>query len=277
MAFPGGVALVSLPETVSKEVAVLDISEDLDCTNSVCVEIHGGYTNSFTIDRNQGDVTLTRTNQSNAPPIYRSEEITLLHDSGSSTDIDVIPVSNDVKDVKRLTYIDVNVNMVTFSKTIITDTSVNNGAVTRTITQANYASTDPTEDPEITYIYDSENDQRDLMKIYNTSNGVRYTSDEILDTSLLPVTGSDTLLLTVRVVQNGGHGGLGYEEDILAEISIDPNNLTGTYYMFDDYLITITPNGQDVLVYVKSFTSGRTVYYGTTQVTGAQQVITIAA
>ena len=273
MSFPAGVALVTLPETTTKETPVLDISVDLDCTDSACVEIHGGYTNSFTIDRNQGDVTLTRTNQSNAPPVYAGEEITLLHDAGSDTNLDVVATVNDTKDITRLTYYDVNVNMVTLSKTVVTDTSINGGAVTRTITQYNYSSTDPTEDPETTYVYDTETDQREYMKIYNTSNGVRYTNAEIVDPSVLTISASNNLLLTVRIVQNGGYG---FDEELLVEVSIDPNNLLGTYYIIDDYLITITPDGADVIVKVKSFTNGMTVYYGSTQVTGANQTITIA-
>ena len=274
--YPEGVALVSLPETFTKEQPVLTISVEYNCADSACVQISGGYTNSFTIDRNTNDVTLTRTNQSNAPPVYAGEEITSIHDSGSSTNISVTPISQVTKDVERLTYYDVNMNLGSLIKTVITDTSVNNGTPTRTIVQSIYSGTDASATPTSTYVYDvsQSKDDRDSMKIYNTSNGVRYTSDNLINQSTLPIgTVSTTAILTVRIVQNGGNG---YTEDILLEAIIDQNNLNGKYYIFKDYLITITPNGTDVVITVKSYSSGKTIYYGATQVTGANQTITIA-
>ena len=178
-AYPDGVALVTLPTTFTKEVAVLDVSAVIDCTDSACIEIKAGYTNSFSVDRNNGDVTLTRSNQSNAPPVYAGEDITLIHDSGSSANISVVPISHSANDVKRLTYFDVNVNLGALTKTIITDTSVDGGTATRTITQEIYSGTDASADPTTTYVYDSTTDQRDDMKVYNTSNGVRYSSDNL--------------------------------------------------------------------------------------------------
>ena len=273
VSYPDGVALVSLPKTFSKETPVINISTDLDYLDSACVEIHGGYTNSFTIDRNNGDVTLTRSNQSLAPPIYSGEEITLIHDSGSSTNVPIIPILEETREVKRLTYYDVNVNMECLVKTVITDTSIDGGAFTRTITQDIYESTDPNGTIETTYVYNSETDQRDLMKIYRTNTGVRYSSAELINQTTLPISSiSSTSLLVVRIVQNGGNG---FDEVILPEVAIDTSAASGTYYKFNDYLITITPNGADVVIYVKSYSSGKTIYYGTTQVTGANQTITI--
>ena len=272
-AYPDGVALTTLPSTFSKEVATLDISNPIDCMDSACVEIHAGYTSVFTIDRDVGDVTLTVTNQSNAPPVYKGEDITLIHTSGNSTNIPVVPLSDDTKEITRLTYFDINVNLETLTKTVITDTSVNGGTATRTITQDVFSGTDPSATPTATYVYDSTTDQRDDMKIYNTSNGVRLSSAEITNTSFLPIgTVSNTAILTVRIVQNGGAG---FEEEILLNAVIDENNLNGKYYIFNDYVITITPDGEDVVIYVQSYSSGKTIYYGTTQVTGANQTITI--
>ncbi len=273
--FPDGVALVTLPETFSKEVAVLDISTDYDCSDSACVEIKAGYTSTFTIDRNNGDVTLTRTNQSNAPPVYAGDEITLLHDSGSSTNLDIQIVSDDEYEVKRMTYYDVNVNLDALTVTTITDTSVNSGSYTREITQNVYAGIDPTEDPTTSYSYNSTTDDRESMKVYNTSTGIRYTSDNLVNQSVLPMGDvSDSVILSVSILQNGGTG---YEEVITLNAVINEDNLNGKYYMFSDYVIEITPSGEDVVIHVVSYSSGKTIYYGTTQVTGANQTITIAA
>ena len=273
--YPGGVALITIDnDDIEKETPYLDLSDDLNCMDSACVQIKGGYSNSFTIDRNAGDVTLTRSNQSNAPPIYKGEEITLIHDSGSSTPISVVPITDDTKDVKRLTYYDVSVNLLTLTKTIITDTSVNGGTATRTIVQENYAGTDATETPVSTYVYNSTTDQRDYIKIYNTSNGVKYSNTEIISQSELPISTMTTSILTVRILQDGGTG---FDENILVEVSLDDDNDNGTYYKMDDYLITITPNGANVVIIVQSYTTGTLIYYGETQVTGANQTITIQA
>ena len=273
-AFPYGVALYTLPnpETFKDETPVIDITTEIDYTDSACVEIQAGYTESFSIDRDDGDVTLTRSNPSTAPPVYASEDIELIHDSGSSAPIDVEVISDDVIEVKRLTYLDVNVNMVTLTKTVITDTIVNEETLTRTIVQENYNSTDPTEDPTSTYVYNSETDQRDEIVVYNTSNGVRYTNDDLVDQDALPISVSSDAVLIVRIVQKGGQG---YEEDIAIVISIDEDDLTGTYYLFDNYVITITPDGEDVVIYVKTYTGDQVIYYGEVEVTGEDQVITI--
>ena len=76
----------------------------------------------------------------------------------------------------------------------------------------------------------------------------------------------------MRIIQSDGSG---YAEDILLEASIDTTNVNGKYYKFDDYVITITPDGADVVITVKSYSSGKVIYYGSTQVTAANQVITI--
>ena len=274
-AYPGGVALITIDDNnIIKETPYLDLSVEINYMDSACIQIEGGYTNSFTIDRNAGDVTLSRSNQSNAPPVYKGEEITLLHDSGSSSNLSVVPVSHETKDVKRLTYYDVSVNLLTLTKTTITDTSVNGGTATRTIVQENFAGTDSTATATSTYVYNSTTDQRDSMKIYNTSNGVRYSSADIINQSVITITPSSSQLLVVKIIQNGGSG---FEEVALVEVSLDDDNENGTYYKIDDYLITITPDGADVVITVVSYSSGKVIYYGTTQVTGANQTITIEA
>ena len=272
---PDGVALVSLPTTYSKEVATIDIEDEIDYEDTACVRIMGGYKNTFVIDRNGSDVTLTRSDTAKSPPIYQGENVTKIHDSGSSSQIAITPISSTTKDIKRLTYYDVNVNLGSLMKTIITDTKTDNGAYVRTIEQRIYSGTDDSATPSTTYVYNGTTDQRDNMKIYNTSNGVRYTSANLINQTTLPIgTVSTTPNIVVRIVQDGGAG---YTELIELEANIDNSNTSGKYYLFKDYIITITPNGADVTITVVSRANGgKVVYYGTTQVTAAEQVITIS-
>ena len=278
--YPGGVALQTLPTTFSKEVVVLDISTEIDCSDSACVRILPGYKNVFTIDRDDGDVTLTRSNTTNAPPIHKGVNITLIHDSGSTTPIEVDNLSNEVRNVKQMTYYDYNVNMDELIVTVITDTATNGGSsYTRKIVQSTYAGHLVTETPKSVYTYDPENsiDQRDSMKIYRTETGVKYTVNDIINQSTLPINNSDisnTAIVSVLILQNGGAG---YEETITLNAVVDENNTEGMYYVVDNYTVSIVPDGQEVIVTVKEFESGNVIYYGTTQVTGANQTITIAA
>ena len=123
------------------------------------------------------------------------------------------------------------------TKTIITDTSVGGATPTRTIVQEIYSGTDVSVAPTTTYVYNSTTDQRDNMKVYNTSNGVRYTSANLISQTVLPIgTVSNTGILTVRILQDGGSG---FDDELLLEAVIDSNNLNGKYYIFNDYLFII--------------------------------------
>ena len=275
---PDGVALVSLPDTFSKETPVLVIDEELDYSDSACVELHAGYKNSFTIDRNGNDVALTRTNQSQAPPIYAGVEISLVHDTGSSNPIPIAYEVNETQDIKQMTYYDYNVNMNELMVTQIRDTSTDGGSTyRRTITQSLYTGYTVTDTPKSVYKYDPANsiDQRSSMKVYNTDTGVKYSVTDLLNQTMLSINNSNisnTQLVNVVIVQKGGNG---FEEDITFNAVVDANNTNGVYYLFDEYIVKITPDGEDVIIVVNSYSGSKTIYYGTTQVTGANQTITI--
>ena len=278
-AHPVGVSLVSIPTTIVAETTY--IPDDLDDSDSACVKITAGYKNSLTIDRNDGDVAITRANGDNAPPpVYASETLTLLHDTGSSTALDVETVSSVTKDIRRMTYYDLNVNLDTVMTTVITDESTNGGtSYTRaSIVQKIYNTNVATGTPTSTYVYDPNAatpiDQRSDMKIYNTANGVKMSEANIINQNNLPIDPnriSSTDVLTVRLLQGDGS----FTEEITLNAAIDHDNTSGIYYLFNNYLITITPTGQAVTVKVISYSSGTTIYYGTTQVTGANQTIEI--
>lgn len=278
-AHPVGVSLTTIPTTTVSGTTY--IPNNLDDSDSACVKITAGYKNSLTIDRNDGDVAITRANGDNAPPpVYASETLTLVHVTGSSTPLEVETISSVTKDIRRMTYYDLNVNLDTVMKTVITDESTNGGSsYTRTsVVQSIYATNVATGTPTATYTYDPNAatpiDERSDMRIYNTANGVRMSEANIINQSNLPIDSSkisSTGVLTVRLLQGDGS----FTELITLNAVIDHDNTNGIYYLFNDYLITITPTGQEVTVKVTSYSSGTTIYYGTTQVTGSPQTIVI--
>lgn len=279
---PDGVALVSLPDpsTYEKETPVIAINVELDYEDSACVRIVPGTKQTYTMDRNNNTVTLTRSNQSNAPPVYAGEAITI-YESGSSTPIQPSYDSSTTKIIKRMTYYDVNVNLDTLMVTQVTDVSTNGGSSYQRmrIVQKIYPGKDDTATPSATYIYDVEQgiDQRDKMKVFNTSNGNKYTNANLIDTSILQIPdnmlpGQDDVVLVVRIIQQGNNG---YTEEINIHATIDNNNTNGSYYLYNNYKILVTTTDGTVIIKVISIDSGAQVYYGETKATTVGQVITI--
>ena len=280
---PDGVALVSLPDptTYVKETPVININTELDYEDSACVKIIPSAKQTYTMDRNSNTVTLTRSNPTNAPPVYAGEAITVL-ESGDSTPIEPNCIDSSTKIYKRMTYYDVNVNLDNLTITQVTDMSTNGGAsYTRMrIVQKIFANKDDTSNPSNTYVYDREAniDQRNMMKIFNTSNGNKYTLDNLLDTSVLQIpnsqipSGQNDIILVVRVIQQGNNG---YTEDINIHATIDNDNTNGSYYLYENYKIIVTTTDGTVTIRVISIDSGAQVYYGETKATTVGQVITI--
>ena len=277
---PEGVALVSLPsvQSIQAETPVIDISVELDYDDSACMRVIAGSKLDYSMDRNSNDVALTRSNPSNAPPVYAGESITV-HESGGSTPLEIETVSSSMKIIKRMTYFDVNVNLDTLVTTIITDTSTNGGvSYTRTIEQNYYAGKSVTDTPTATYKYDATAgvDQRDSIKIYHSTTGVRYTNDNIINQSTLTITDGSlptNVVLSVHIIQQGNDG---YEEVINLIGIIDVNNLNGTYYLYQKYVIDVSTTDGKVTITVTDLDSN-TIYYGETQVTTEGQVIVITA
>ena len=279
---PDGVALVSLadPTTYEKETPIIVIDEELDYEDSACMRILPATKQTYTMDRNNNTVTLTRTNQTNAPPIYAGENITIV-ESGSSEPIEPTYQSSSDKLIKRMTYYDINVNMGTLIVTQVTDVSLNGGSSYERvkIVQKIYPAKDDTATPTATYVYDTatDTDQRDDMKVYNTSNGVKLDNDSlisqttlVIDNGKLPTDDEDVLV--VRIVQQSSGG---YTEEIVIHAVIDENSQQGTtFYLYDRQNVTIELDDGVVKIKVVSI-DGAEVYYGTTKASTVGQVITI--
>ena len=283
-AYPVGVSLKSLPSSFTSGSPVVAISpaNTIDDSDSACVKIIGGYKDDFTIDRDGNDVALSRTsNTSNAPPIYQSENITLLHDKNSSTPLDVTHLSSTKKEYKRMTYVDINVNLAAATVTIITDVNINSAgylAANRTIVQKIYSGKDLTANPSATYTYDASQsiDQRSSMRVYNTTTGIRFSDENLLSLTALPIADgniSNTTILTFRLLSNGNGG---YSEDIVLNAVLDTTNEDGSYYVYNGYSINITPGSDTTLtITVKSLSSDKTIYITNIQLTAVNQVITL--
>ena len=282
--FPVGVALQTLPTSFASKTPVVPLNtvSTIDDSDSVCVKVTAGYKDDITLDRASGDVEVTRTtNTQNAPPIYQGENVTLLHDKNSQTALTVTPISSSINEYKRMTYVDVNVNLAAATVTIITDVNINNAgylAANRTIEQRVYAGKDISVAPSATYKYDAAAgiDQRSLMRVYNTTTGIRYSDANLLSLSALPIDNvniSSSAILTFRLLATGTSG---YTELITLNAVIDNNNQNGSYYLYNGYSITLTPSaGGSITVIVKALNSDKTIYIGNTQVTAVNQVITI--
>lgn len=280
-AYPVGVSLKTLPTTIGTNAVVpLASATVVDDSDSVCVKVTAGYQDDLTIDRNDGDVSLKRTAQTtHAPPIYQSEEVTLLHDYGSSSKLNVTYLSSVKKEYKRMTYFDVNVNLNATTVTVITDCKIDNGSyqeANRTIMQLIYGGKDTSGTPSSTYIYDASTntDQRASMKVYNTNTGIRLSDANLLSFTALGIDESllsndTTGIITYRLI------GEEYTETILIKAIIDTNNQTGEYYIYNGYGITLVPSGSSVTVIVKELDSNKTIYIGSTAVTGEDQEIVI--
>ena len=274
--YPAGVALVDLPETYTAGVATIDVATVVDCSNSACMSVAGGaIKGEYKMERTGDDVALTRAQSQNAPPVYEGFQITLLHDVGSTTPL-VVSSEAHTYDIKRMQYYDFNVNLDSLTITTITDTSLDGGAYSRTIVQKVFGSSDPSSTPNFTYTYDSSlgKDERSSMKIYNTNGGVKYSIDDIIDTSVLTIGNSSLstdLILKISISFNG----VSYDNviDLIAVVDLD--NTDGTYYLFDNYLISITPVEGQVTIKVISIDTGYTIYVGTTKITAQNQTITI--
>lgn len=283
--YPAGVALQPLPSTYTATVAT--ITTVVDASDSACVVIKATSVGTFNIDRNGNDVALDRAQDANAPPVYCGEAITLIHEKGSSTALTVVGDSHTY-DIKRMQYYDFNVNLDSTTVTIFTDTSVDNGAYSRTIVQYIYAGTDTSADPTYTFTYDpsASIDETESMRVYKTDGGVRYDADDIIDTSVVTIGNvSNTLVLKISLVQEGLNSS--YEFTIDLNAAVDGNNTDGTYYIFSNYIIEVVPVGGQVTIRVLTFNSGNAytadvVYVvtasGNVQITGTSQspiVITV--
>ena len=283
-AYPMGVSLITLPATanIESKVAVIDITQVLDASDSACMVIKATAVGDYGIDRNtlangDDDVALSRQNASLAPPTYASDNIDKVHEKDSNTAIEPTAISSSSHDIKRMIYYDYVINSDTLYVTIITDTANGNG-YTRTITQSLYNGSAVTNNPTATYVYDGTTDQRSSMKIYNSANnGVKYTVDQlinqnagglVLDANKL----SSTPVLVFKLFMAGSSD---YDPCATLIAVVDSNNLNGTYYIFNNFKFELTaPSGGSITIKVSSWDGSTVIYFATYQVTsGTQEII----
>ena len=253
--YPDGVSLGTLPTTYSSGVAAINIASTIDPTDSVCVVIKTSAVGTFTIDRNGSDVALTRAQAANAPPVYSGDAITLIHETNSSTSIDVVPATNITKDVKRMQYYDYMINTDTLVVTTFIDTSTDGGSTyTRQVIQTKYSGqlVDPN---KVVSSYSSDNNQVDNMKIYRSDTGVRYTSAEVISQTSLPISSnklSGTIVLELTLLLDDVNS---YTTEISLIAIVDTSSETDTYYVFNGYTIVITPTSGKIYVKVVGYTA----------------------
>ena len=283
--YPMGVSLIVLPDPTDLEATtvVIDVAQLLDASDSACMVIKATAVGEYGIDRNiltngDDDVALSRENASLAPPIYASEDIVKIHETGSSEAIEPTPKTSSSYDVKRMIYYDYVINSDTLYVTTITDTN-NGSGYTRTITQSLYNGMLVTANPTATYTYNGTTDQRSSMKIYNSgNNGVKYTVEQLIDQTasglyLNASKLSSTEVLTFRLLMSGSSD---YDPCATLIAVVDANNLTGTYYLADNFKFELTAPADGSIIVKVSYWDGSTeIYFGTYVVNSGTQVITI--
>ena len=283
--YPAGVALQDLGDdqtTYESKTVILDLNpEHFDASNSACMRILATSKGTYKIERDDDDVTLTRTNAANAPPVYASDSVDKVHESGSSTGIVVTPISSHVYDVRRMEYYDYNVNLEYLTVTSFSDFSDAGGDYVRTtVVQTVYAGNSTSANVTATYRYDTTLatpvDQRSDMKIYSSGSGVKYDVDDIIDITAIVIDDSkisDDLLVTFSFLQDNGST---YEDNTGVLAHVDGTNISGTYYVADHMVISFVPvSGSTITIKVVSLETGAVIYYGNVQITGAGQIITI--
>ena len=288
--YPVGVACQSMPSTYTSGTAVIPVDTAVDYSDSACVKIIAGASGDHSMDRDDsGNVILVRGDGNKAPPVYSGDDVVLYADSISqSNKIDPVPLDSKEYDVERMEYYDYTVNTDTLTVTTFTDYYDTNGDVTRTIVQRKYSGKSATGTPANTYTYDPRGDnpvdQRSSMSIYNTSTGVKYNVDQIINTSTVQIDQnkiSSAVILQIKLVQEGGTS---YEEELNLVLAIDNtySNTADTYYKYDSFAIVVTPDNGTIKITVVNYgsTFSMKVYnYGTTtptQTTSTQNtVITI--
>ena len=259
--YPSGIAVIA----VSTPKTNLTNNTDLDETNTSNVVIYKGYNGKLTISRNGNDVTLTRTGSLTAAKPTLVGELMWdddhlqynIHDPGGNNLSDEITADVVTRDVRRLVYLDYNVNLDELMITMITDTSTDGGSTYERSYYQEYAN-------------GSSTTNVNEMKVYNTNGGTRYTVEEIAALLTYLESVNNDVLITFKFTQEDAAAGtyewiLGYDVD---------ENATGRYYVFKDYTFEITLTGEGSIEFTVSDLGDKTIYIGTTEVTREGQVIT---
>lgn len=281
--YPLGVSLNDLgdPSNYETRTAVIDISIVVDASDSTCMRIGEEAKGEFTIDRNLNNVALTRAQTNKAPPVYSSDTITRVYETSTSADVAIEDVDPHTYNVKRMEYYDYNVTLESLTVTTFVDRADENDDYTRVyVSQTIYSGNTTASTALATYRYapeiDPELDQRRNMKIYSTANGTKYEVADIIDVDVIEIDDSkmndEDMLLTFKVVVDNAST---YEDVTHLATHVDTNNNTGTYYAYDNYVISFVPlTGSTVTIKIVSLANGATIYYEDTLITGAGQTIT---
>lgn len=279
--YPLGVALNDLgdPSNYQSKTPVIVINQEIDASDSACLKILATAKGAYTIDRNANSVALTRAQTNKAPPVYSGDNITRVYESSTSADVTVEYLTSHSYDIKRMVFYDYNVNLEYLTVTTIVDKADGNGSYVRAyISQIIYAGNTTSSEIVGSYKYYPEGNVNQIssMRIYSTANGNKYDDSDVLDTSVLQIDDSkmsDDLILTFRIFQDNGNT---YEDVTYITTHIDTSNTTGTYYVFDNYVISYIPvSGSTMIIKIVSLTTGETIYYGTVLITGAGQIINV--
>ena len=280
---PLGVALQPLPTTYTSGVAVININDVVDDSDSACVEIKPTANGNYSMDRDSNNVALTRANTTLAPPIYAGESITLT----GTGDLDPVPTSSSSNTIERMQYYDYLINTNTLCVTTFTDYYSTSGTFeNRVIEQNRYSGNAVNDNPTSTLVYDPngilgevKNDSGD-MKIYNTNTGISYTVAEFTNSSTVAISDArlpSTQILEFKFVQDGGD----YSDTTTLVVALDTAaSQTDTYYKYANYTIVISPNAGTVTVKITDYESTFTIstynsLTGTTTSGSVSTVITI--
>lgn len=284
--YPAGVSLKDLGDPTQYQTSTVIITGAVDASDSACMKILKTAKGKYTIDRNDTDngnsVALTRSDTNKAPPIYASDSINRIYETSSGTNCTPIHISEHTYDIRRMQYFDYNVNLEYLTVTTFVDAKDQDEQnYTRIyVSQITYAGNTPNSAVVDKYIYFAStnpitNELSD-MKIYNSNGGSRYSDDDILDVTVIPIDGNmmdnGDPIVSFRLFQDNGNI---YEDVTSINVHIDLNNHSGTYYAFDNYIISFIPvSGSTILIKITFLATGATVYYETTLITGAGQEIT---
>ena len=274
--YPTGVAIVS----VSTVADNLENEANLDETNTANFLIVAGTSGTITVTRASNDVEMARTGG-----LLTSAKPTLvgdlmwddthlqynIHDPGGSNLSSEITSENTTTEVRRLQYYDWNVNMSELMITHITDTSTDGGETWERTYYQEYANGSST----TTF---SE------MKIYNTSNGVKYLTENDL-AGVLTYLGTaqnpqlnNTIILKISYQEDDGEN-ITYEWALTLGINSAASG-TGQYYTITtgvgQYVFLATVDNGSVTLTVMSVNSGgKTLKINDTAITTAGQTVTI--
>ncbi len=264
--YPNGVA-VNATTIVATNVSSKTALDETDTSNFV---IYAGYQGKVSVSRDGNDVEFDRTGGiTSAKPTLVGDNMwddtyqqyNIHNPSGDNLTSEIVSV-NTTTDIRRLQYWDYNVNLDELMVTIITDISTDGGTTYERSFYQEYANGESTEELE-------------EMKIYNTSNGIKYDPEDLEDPSTSTVKTykivdgnpsiNTNVILTIEYVEEDG---VNAELDWLLELVVDNSIEGGRYYKYGDYVFTAEIESGSLKIVVLSVGS-RTIKINSVTITGA--------